>query len=412
MSWLDNIKSDLVIRTGDGKEYKPQFLYPSKSIEYNVTTFEFPNVSGSLVDKRLPKGTKYPLQLFFQGDNYLEVSEAFIKSAADPRPWILSHPFYGRINVQPLSLEIDNTKLNVSEIKTEVIETILQDYPKTSVVPQDKIQNAVEDCNDALSSASIEKIKTIGVKPLTINKTSAFINKTDAKVNKVITDSDTSQQYVNDLNIAKASVNNFSAAPDAAVTQTISLLQTMAALPVSVTQRLNDYTGMLADAQSTFLSGTVQQIDKFLYMTNVGGIISAMCLAASKPITTDYSNRVDVLASVDVLLAANTTYIQTLDGIQSANGGSVDSFIPDANALQQLNVLLNYTVANLFVIAMDAKQERSIILEEDSNWIVLAHRFYGLKQDDSTIEELIKNNNAGLNEMLQVRKNRKIVYYV
>ena len=115
---------------------------------------------------------------------------------------------------------------------------------------------------------------------------------------------------------------------------------------------------------------------------------------------------------MDVLLAANTTYIQTLEGIQSENGGSVDSFIPDANALQQLNALLNYTVANLFVIAMDAKQERSIILEEDSNWIVLAHRFYGLKQDDSTIEELIKNNNAGLNEMLQVRKNRKIVYYV
>jgi hypothetical protein len=353
-----------------------------------------------------------PVDFSFENNDHLEVCAAFEKSADDPRPWIMIHPYYGRITVQPSSLEIDNSKMNVSEIKTEVIETILQDYPKTAVVPADKIKNNVEECNASLGAASIEKINSIGVKPLTISKTSAFINKSNSKVSKLLSTTADSETYINKLNKLKASVNSFSTAPADVITQTIDILRTTAELPLSVTDKLTSYTAMISDAENSFLLGTVSLADKFLYMSNVGSIISAMCLSVSRPLATDYSNRVDVLNTIDTLLDANTTYIQTLDGIQTANGGSIDSFVPDATALFQLNQLLNYTISNLFNIALDAKQERSIILEEDSNWIILAHRFYGLKSDDSTIEQMIRNNGGGLNELLQVRKNRKIVYYI
>ena len=412
MSWVDKIKSDLIILTGDGKIYKPDYLYPSKSKEYNISTFEFPNVSGSLVDRRLPKGTKYPLQLYFQGENHLDIAKAFEKSADDPRPWTLIHPYYGRIIVQPTSLEIDNSKMNVSEIKTEVIETITQDYPKTSVVPQDKIANSVEDVNISIGAASINKIESVGIKPLTVSKTAAFINKSNAKISKVIKVNADAAAFTNKYNTLKASVNKFSSEAEDTITQTVDLLKTVADLPISVQEKTAVYTGLLQDTQSSFLSGTVNLIDKFLYMTNAGSIIAAMCLSVAKPQSTDYSTRNDVLSTIDVLLDANNVYVQLLDSVQSPNGGSLDSFVPDASSLIELNNLLNYTISNLFNIALDAKQERSIVLEEDSNWIVLAHRFYGLKADDSTIEQMIRNNNAGLNEMLQVKKNRKIIYYV
>jgi ABC-type Na+ transport system ATPase subunit NatA len=54
----------------------------------------------------------------------------------------------------------------------------------------------------------------------------------------------------------------------------------------------------------------------------------------------------------------------------------------------------------------------SIVLEYDSNWIVLAHRFYGLQSDDSTLTKLIHENGAGLTTMLKVPKNSLIKYYV
>lgn len=412
MSWVENIKSAMIIQTGDGKVYKPQWLNAGKSKDYNISTFEFPNISGTLADRRLPKGRKYPLQLFFQGENHLETAQSFEKSADDPRPWTVTHPLYGRIIVQPTSLEFDNSKYNVSEIRCEVIETITQEYPATSVVQKDKIENSVEDCNDLMVNASLEKINAVGIKPISTNKITAFINKTDAKVNKLITDNTTAQEYFNKLNNAKSAINSIASKPQDAIAQTIDLLKTTATLPISVKSKTDAYISMITDAETTIIGGIIEITDKSLYMSQVGSVMTALCLSASNPLKTDYPNRNDVLSTIDVLLAANTTYLNTLDSLQTDTGGTPSSFIPDAASLISLNNLLNYTVSNLFSIALSAKQERSVILENDSNWIILAHRFYGLKADDSTIEELIRNNNAGLSEMLQVRKNRKITYYV
>jgi len=73
--------------------------------------------------------------------------------------------------------------------------------------------------------------------------------------------------------------------------------------------------------------------------------------------------------------------------------------------------LVNYTISNLFNIAINAKQERSIIVEDDTNLVALAHRFYGLAPDDSTIEDLMLGNKIGLSELLIIKKGRKISYY-
>lgn len=402
----------MVIRTGDGKEYRPLWMPTSQSKEYNVTEFQFPNISGSLVDKRRPKGIKIPLELHFQGDDHITLMNEFMASADDPRPWTLVHPIYGRKIVQPTSIEVVSSKYNTSQINTEVIETITVDYPKTSVVPADKIAADADRCNALLIDAITDKIGLVGIKPASVNKSLQFVNKSDARVSPLLSNDKIAQDYFNELATAQAAVNTFSDNANTAVSSTVRLLQTTAALPISMNRKMDTYTGIITDAQNSILAGTIEQIDKFQFMTNIGATLSAMCIAAIRPISGDYYNRNNVLETVGVILTANTTYINTLDSLQTGNGGAPDSFLPDADAMQQLGALINYTVSNLFNIALDAKQERSIILETDSNWIVLAHRFYGLQADDSTIEEMIRNNNAGLSEMLTVQKNRKITYYV
>ncbi len=78
----------------------------------------------------------------------------------------------------------------------------------------------------------------------------------------------------------------------------------------------------------------------------------------------------------------------------------------------KVNNLVNYTVSNLFIIAKNAKQERSEIMTDDSDVITLAHRFYGLRTNDVTIDELISENNLGLNGILNIKKGTKIKYYI
>jgi hypothetical protein len=44
--------------------------------------------------------------------------------------------------------------------------------------------------------------------------------------------------------------------------------------------------------------------------------------------------------------------------------------------------------------------------------INITHRFYGLDLADENITRIIDSNNIGINEILEVKKGRKIVYYV
>jgi hypothetical protein len=69
-------------------------------------------------------------------------------------------------------------------------------------------------------------------------------------------------------------------------------------------------------------------------------------------------------------------------------------------------------MGNLYAIGLNAKQERTYITTEDSDFITLAHKFYGLDFDDNTIDELIENNNLGLNGILNIDKGTEILYYI
>lgn len=414
MSWIDKIRTDLIITCGDGKEYKPQWLNAAKTKDYNIAEFEFPEVTGTLVNRKKPKGSRFELQLFFQGENHLDVSTAFEKSADDPRPWVLAHPVYGRLVVQPASLSFDNTKYNVTQITASVIETITEDYPKTSVVPQDKIANDTEIVNEALAGNAASEIETKGIKPKSVTNQKTFLEKVNAMTAVIINTASGAQEYFNAYNTALSAVDSISTAPLFALRLCQSVISAPARFEASVTSRINVLTDNLETVTDSVTNGlgVVNLMDKYLYQTNGGTIISSMCLAASLPQPADYGNRNDVLNVIDTMLDAMDTYMNTLDGLQTDNGGSPLSYIPDAAAIQQLTLLFNYTVSQLYNIALNARQERSVILEHDSNWIILAHRFYGLQADDSTITQLIANNGAGLNEMLQVRKNRKINYFI
>jgi hypothetical protein len=153
--------------------------------------------------------------------------------------------------------------------------------------------------------------------------------------------------------------------------------------------------------------------DKSLFENNAGMIISAMAVSASTPNSQqDYSNADSVFQIIDIILDAYNDYVSALDSLQTDNGGDLDSYLPNFELSTQIADLVNYTVSNLFTIALSAKQLRSFILDAESNVILLAHKFYGLDLEDSAIDEFIAQNAIGLNEMLILPAGKTVVYYV
>lgn len=406
MSWIERIKNSLTIKTGDGVVYTPSWLNATKQLEWHVSEFNFPGIDGTLVKKNKKLGSKYNLEIFFQGEFHLDVSGNFEKSLNDPRPIIISHPFYGSLTVQAPSFTVDNTGLNVSKWTGTIIETIVDDNPITTVNAMDSISIKKSILDETFTMAQIATPSVADATSIKEkNKESFKLTVPILKMPKEI------EKYFNIFNQANSAVNNATASPLLAIRTTIAMISAPALFTINVTNRINLLKSQF-DLLGATLVGITSPASKQIYQNLAGSALSSMCLASANPLSGDFSNSKKVLELITPIIDSYNQYLLNLDMLQTINGGAPDSFIPDADSLNQLSELLNLSISNLFSIALTSKMERSIITESDTNIIILTHRFYGLDQQDNNMNELIEENEIGLSELLQIKKGRKIVYYI
>lgn len=409
MSWIDKIKANFTITTGDGKTYTPLWRNATKAVEYNVAEFEFPNLPGTLVKRGTPKGRRYNLEFYFQGENHLDQALAFEASAADSRPWRISHPMYNDITVQPLGLIFDNTAYNTSKITGQVVETITEDSPRVGFSPVDKITEDKISTDELFAESYSNNVDPSATDINSMNANTAGYYAKGSKIAKV----PDSEEYFNLFNDAKTDILNATDDPLKAMQSIQAMINAPALFATDIKTRLNLLVDQFNSLRSTLIN-VLTPNSKRLYESNGAALVSAMAVASVNPQDkdNDYGNRLRVIQIVEQVLAQYNLYITDLDELQTDNGGEPDSYIPDAGSLIALNNLMNYTFSNLFAIALDSKQERTVYLEADYNIVGLAHRFYGLDVEDKTITSLMVNNGMGLNEILQVKKGRKLIYYV
>jgi len=349
MSWIEQIKDNLIITTGDGKLYQPDWMNASLALEFNITEFNFPNVAGTLVDRRQPLGRKYNLHIFFQGDNHLDISTAFMDSANDPRAWDLSHPMYGKITVQPSSLSVNRDAMNITEITGTVMETITTDNPKTSVVPADKIF-ADKQALDGVAAAEFAN-STANLQPTSINTITANNAAYQAQAAKEVTDKQESETLLNLYNEAQSAMVQASAYPLIAIQKTQAFINYPPSLLSNpVTTRLQLLNDQL-DNLNASVENIITKNDKVIYETTGASFLSNMALASGFPQPGNYGNRNQVLSVISTILTAYNAFMAYLDSLQTANAGSPTSYIPSADTITGLSGLMNYTISNLFNIA-------------------------------------------------------------
>lgn len=405
MSWLDKINNELQIITGDGKEYKPNWMNAIKEREYNVSEFEFIDVPGTLVKRKTPRGNRYSLEIYFQGDDHLDVAEDFGKSADDPRPWNLRHPYYGVILVQPIKLSQDNTQHNVSKFVIPIVETIDEVAPRITADPTSKVYE--------IAGLALGKLEaSFGITPITVSDIPEMRNDLSSIYEvgkKQIKLSIDANNYFNSFTSALSKINNVIAEPLEAIRE----IQAVINAPFQFIDSVKNRVTMLQSQFDTLvesIENLATVFDRKRYEQYNGAIMVAMCQASVTEV--DYQNRTEVLNVMTQIVDSFNQYIEDLDTLQSDNGGNPNSYIPDQSGVNEINRLVNFTISNLFQIAISSKQERVVYMEQDTNIILIAHRFYGLLPDDSTIQRIIDDNNIGINELLLIKKGRPITYTV
>ena len=408
MSWIEKIKNSIEVTTGDGKTYFPQYKIDTKTTEFNVAEFEFPNIEGTLVKRSLVKGTRYKFEFYFQGENHLDESLLFETSAKDKRPWKITHPIFGKLTVQPTSLEYDPTGLGITKITGDFIETISDEYPRVTKDQKNEIALNFENTKTTLveSFSNNVQAEASDISKMTENNESLYSLGAES-----VKSGEQSNEYFQIYQKSNAAITNLIANGAIAAQYAIDLYVYPSLFINGIKNRL-----LLFGEQLNTLSVGVENLfsfnEKTIYEMTGASVISAMINATINPADDDFQNADEVLESIDLILAYWNEYLNNIDSLQTETNDTENSYIPDFDSLQILTELVNFGTANLLDIALNANSKRSLILDCDSNAILLAHRFYGLDISDETLTRFINQNNLSIKQLIQIDKGTKIIYYI
>jgi hypothetical protein len=407
MGWQDRLNNIIfTIRTGDGKIFQPDWKSGETSKDFNATVFDFIGQPGSLIDRKKVKARRFPLTFWFQGDDNIDQAEAFDKSANDPRAWIVNHPFYGQITGQPLSVSRNDTLYNATEITVDFYETIITQFPVQKLAVTEGF------------SMRVDKFHTISpidyaskVKPKPIDK--SIITDNADQINAIITKAlnvSNYTQYQTDKAQMFTAIDNIILAPAPAIYAIQQVMLDPANFNFSIQYRARLVRAMYDDAVQ-LVTGKPTPNNKYYYEATGSTTIAAMAQAMITPIDGDYVTRTDVVNASSDLLALYNEYLVMLDSLYVADANPSKSFSQSAQTQDALQELVIYTLAGLNEIAFNAKQERLIILDRDSQLIVLTHKYMGLDPDDANIETFRSINGIKNTGVFLVKKGTQIKYY-
>lgn len=401
MTWEERVKNiPFKIITGDGKIYFPLYKGGEKEREYNTSSFEFINVYGTLVDRKKPQGAKYPLVFYFDGADNIDKADEFESSCEDPRQWEVTHPFYGVIKGQPISIKRDDNSLNITEITVPFWESISPDYSFSNFSVKDNTMDKHTTVKNSLADACVQNVD---FKPADISKQSEDLNVIWLDLNNSA-DNNTYADLQNAFNSGLKAIDKLLAEP----LNAIQTVQNFLDLPATYERAIQ---GRVAQYESIYrrLKQSIETVADKKYFEAMGGtILSLISVVSVTPITGDYILVSDVENIFNKINSLYYDYRQTLDELSVSTYDINNTYIPDATAQTELNSLINFVISNLYVIAMEAKRERIVVTTKETNIILLVHRYLGLDANDENIDTFKKMNNIYFNELFSIKKGREI----
>jgi hypothetical protein len=408
MSWKDDIGNDFIIQTGDNVRYKVFANKYSKSVSWNHDVFSFIGIKGQLGKKEEQLARQFPLEFYFQGEDHLEESKRFENSLNSKEPCLISHPLYGNIYCHIFSVTFSNsdTELNVTKITGTALETLIEG----GLLETSPISAITLSQKSILDTAPAEIIDM----PVTVAdsvqlKNSAAVDKANGL--KIITIPDEATQYTNVFNEAITAVNVLTASPVLAMGAMCNFISMPANFTALVGDRFNFLEAQFERLLATVVGYVVNPAQKKIFEIQAATCVSAMCVAAITPIGREYKTTKDVLSIAKKLSARFNTLVETLDSLQVSNGGINEYYIFSADLFFSLGYCVHLTLSNLILIALNGTQERFVYTTEDTNAIILAHRYYGADINDDNLQYFIDTNNFTYQQMIFIKKGTKIVYY-
>ena len=127
MTWIDRLSPTIDLTSPDGNIFDALWRNGPRSLTKKLGIFEFPGVKGAVVQDLDVGPTRWPLVIFFDGEDNDKEGTRFFKACKERGLWTIIHPVKGSLELQLISATelIDPVESgNITRFETEWIEPI------------------------------------------------------------------------------------------------------------------------------------------------------------------------------------------------------------------------------------------------------------------------------------------------
>jgi prophage DNA circulation protein len=331
MSWEDSIV-EAVYTSPSGAEFIFNYEGVSKEIEKKTTAFNFPDVDGTFVQDLGKKGRRYPMRLFFWGENYNQIAERFDNAIEEKGKGTLQHPLYGTFNVVPFGTIKRRDDLvneaNQAVYEITFYETIDIVFPVSELSAENSMNSGFGDFSDSAANNYND-----GLSIDSANETTGFIDSAKAGLRKIkramaqvaATTASIERQFNDLANLAEETINTLVGGPLLIATQLIALTRLPSQTAASIQSKLEAYGNLLTSLtngpSNQFEQGLDSQAGNAFLNNNLiasaavlGSIESTISTETTNGETAEiFTTRTQTIEAIENLDAKLTTFIEWSD---------------------------------------------------------------------------------------------------
>ncbi|MCK5612869.1 DNA circularization N-terminal domain-containing protein [Candidatus Pacearchaeota archaeon] len=412
MSWEDRIQ-DPAYTSPSGERFVFTYEDVSRETDKKTTPFTFPDKDGAFIQDLGAGGRRYPMRIFFWGEDYDIQADAFYLALEEKGAGKLEHPRYGTVNVVPTGKirQRDDLKTaaNQAVFEIEFWQTIIEiTFPNAA----DEATNAVNEIiTEYVADAPGVFDKVLDL--VSSNEIVSFSNRITAGVAVVKNNLGKVANTVQGIGVQfnslytsiTSNISDLVETPITLATDIIELIRLPNRAAASIETQIDSYVNIINTLLETDFSLSLDNQPENSFAGTDLVVQSAIIGLIEATTKNEFITKPDAINAADSILSisenSNNWADDNRENLELIDTGEIYQIVNNASII---------SAARLVEISFSLLQERFTIIDRPRTFVDLCAELYG--ELDPKYDFIINSNNLTGSEILELPLGKEIKYYV
>lgn len=412
-----NVLGTIRLISPEGKTFDAKWMGNQISITKKVAVFEYPDVDGATVQDLGLASQKYPLDLWFDGSNHMEISQNFQVALQERGEWNVHHPVYGVVSLQPLSATFEVQPVK-SAAATLVATQWVRTTPEFEGLSFSFLENSVVRSVYNLTSVSLEDhwfFKALKFFTTGINFIKGVLSAIENAVAKFYT---ISNRIRSGITGAIAAVKRLLDIPGMLMRTVIGAINDILAIPSKVDAYVKDkiafYESLWDDVKETVtgdrVGGVLTPEVAAINDSVQAGILAGMAESTTNGVVLSREEAVEI---GDSIVAMYKGMILLSDENQEALIArySQEEYFSNITTFEEMRNLVGVTLGYVLDDNYSESTKQTITLGTSAATLDLAVKYYPTKNEEEAYDFFVSTNLLSGDEIITLPVGKVVVIY-